>query len=212
MSKLKSLLSKYESNGFGEKIPFFALKDHGDSAEVRILLHDEDEILGFTKEVHRIVLNGYNNKVLCLDDDCVLCRNGLNPSLRIMIPLWNMDTNQLEMWERGKQDIGELLSLMEEYGALDEQIFKIKRNGKKGSTSTTYTYLPKGKNVADNIEVLKEAIPEIVGRDFRYILKLSPAQQREALETKTVTFKKPEDATTTSQTTTITVEDDDLPF
>lgn len=212
MSKLKNLLSKYESNGYADKkVPFFTLKNHGDSAEVRILLHNEEDILEFTKEVHRIELNGYNNKVLCLDDDCVLCRQGLNPSLRIMIPLWNMEKNQLEMWERGKQDIGELLSLMEEYGALDEQVFKIKRNGQKGSTSTTYTYLPKGKNVADNIEVLKESIPEIVGRDFRYILKLTPAQQREAYETKAISFKKQDES---SKTVNVDLMDDDsdLPF
>lgn len=189
---LRELINRYENRGggFGEsKFSWFALKDDGDVAVVRLLLKNEDDILKFTKEVHRNVdINGYRNTVLCLGDRCEMCRAGMNPSLRIWIPLYNVDKGELQFWERGLDDIKELMNLYEEYGDLDARDYKIKRNGKKGSTSTTYSFFPKDTSEREELDEWKAQIPNIVGRNFRYVLNLTPEQQAQVLETGTLQF------------------------
>jgi hypothetical protein len=60
---LQELLKSYENKGNSNynKPNFFQLKDDGDNALVKILLKDEQDIMKFTKEVHMVKINGYDN-------------------------------------------------------------------------------------------------------------------------------------------------------
>lgn len=204
---LKDLLTKYENAGnggnFDSKFKWFFLKDDGDTAVVRFLLSDENDILKFTKEIHKVKINGYENKVLCLGDKCEICKNNdEHPSLRIWIPLYNADKDELQMWERGLNDIKELMNLIEEYGGLDERDYKVKRNGKAKSNKTTYSYFPKDKEERAKLDEYKEEIPNIVGRDYKYVLDLTAEQQIEAMNTGEVTWKKNDEENTNSNSNT----------
>lgn len=150
MAKLKDLVSKYEEKGNGgdfKKLGWFSLKDDGDTAMVRILHGDDEDLDVF--EVHKIEIDGYEQKVQCLGDNCPLCANGNSKSLRTWVQLLNLDEKdkdkQHQIWERGLNDIKALLGLIEENGNLNNRNYKIKRNGKKGSNKTTYQYFNKDK-------------------------------------------------------------------
>lgn len=192
---LTELLKSFEgkkSGGFDE-VKFFQLKDDGDSAVVKILLADENDILKFTKPVHMVEINGFNNKVLCTATDskgtgCECCQAGLKRTLKIMMPLFNNETQQIELWERGINQIKDLQTMLAEYGDLSQETFKIVRSGKAKSKDTKYSmvYVKKG------IETDKTNAdaPEITGRNFKLILDLTPEQQIEAMTTGKITWKK----------------------
>lgn len=179
---LRDLIDKYESAGF-TKTGWFSLKNDGDSATVRILIGDANDLEKFVYEVHRVKIDGYDKKVRCLGDGCPLCASGDNPSLRIWIPLKNHDAGaddaEVQVWERGLNDIKKLLSMIEEYGNLNARDFKIKRNGKAGSTSTTYEFFPRDKEEIDLPEV-----PQILGRKSWYCLDLTADEMKLAMEGK----------------------------
>ena len=106
---LKSFEGKKSSGGFND-VKFFSLKDDGDKATVKILLRNEVDILKFAKPLHMVEINGYQNKVLCLnnlgeDDKCECCNAGIKRQLKIMLPLYNVETKQVELWERGINQI-----------------------------------------------------------------------------------------------------------
>ena len=187
---LTELLKSFEgkkSGGFDE-VKFFQLKDDGDSAVVKILLADESDILKFTEPVHMVEINGFNNKVLCTGVDCECCKAGLKRTLKIMMPLFNNETQQIELWERGINQIKDLQTMLAEYGDLSQETFKIVRSGKAKSKDTKYSmvYVKKG------IETDKTNAdaPKITGRNFKLILDLTPEQQIEAMTTGKVTWKK----------------------
>ena len=93
---LKSFEGKKSGGGFND-VKFFSLKDDGDKATVKILLRNEQDILKFAKPLHMVEINGYQNKVLCLnnpgeDDKCECCNAGIKRQLKIMLPLYNVET------------------------------------------------------------------------------------------------------------------------
>lgn len=180
---LKDLIGKYENAGNFSRTGWFRLKDDGDSANVRILIGDETDMERYVYEVHRIKIDGYDKKVKCLGQECPMCAGGDNPSLRIWIPLKNHDAGadepEIQIWERGLTDIKKLLSIIEEYGALNQRDFKIKRIGKAGSTSTTYDFFPRDK---EEIELPEP--PEILGKKSWYCLDLTADEMRLAMEGK----------------------------
>lgn len=207
---LTELLKSFEgkkSGGFDE-VKFFQLKDDGDSAVVKILLADENDILKFTKPVHMVEINGFNNKVLCTATDskgtgCECCQAGLKRTLKIMMPLFNNETQQIELWERGINQIKDLQTMLAEYGDLSQETFKIVRSGKAKSKDTKYSmvYVKKG------IETDKTNAdaPEITGRNFKLILDLTPEQQIEAMTTGKITWRK-----ANAETEFASVEDDSI--
>lgn len=194
---LKDLLSRYENTnnkqGNDNKTPFFVLKNNGDTAQVRFLVKDVADLEQYVFETHRVKIGDYENKVACIGKECVCCREG-RPSLRVYLPVWNINTNQLEMWERGIADIKSVMNLIEKYGKkfgeLYNCVFEIKRNGAKGDNNTTYSIMFEDNDPVDNVDTLKADIPKLVGRNFRYILDLDATQQADAILTGTINWNK----------------------
>lgn len=188
---LKNLLSKYENNNRQEekKMPFFILKGNGDSTLVRFLIDNTTDLENFVFETHKIKIGEYDNKVKCIGKDCVCCRES-RPSLRVYLPVLNLKTNQVELWERGIAEIKAIINLIEKYGkkhgSLSNCVFEIKRNGAKGDNKTTYSILFEEVDKIDSIDTYISEIPPLTGRNFRYILDLTAQQQADALVTGTI--------------------------
>lgn len=152
---LQALINKYDNGG--TKTGWFALKDDGDTATVRLLHHGEvgTEENGEPKfdfpiyEVHKLDVDGSgrDRTVLCKGEGCELCKSGNKPSLRMFLQMINKDEKdkdkQVQLWERGLVDIKNMLGLAGEYGDLTKRDIKIKRSGAKGSMKTTYQFFPK---------------------------------------------------------------------
>lgn len=156
---LQDLINKYDNGGTKfNKTGWFQLKDDGDTATVRLLhkgIVGTEEGTGDPKydfpiyEVHKLDVDGSGKQrtVLCKGEQCELCKAGNKPQLRIFLQMVNLDEQeQVQLWERGLNDIKQMLGLTNEYGDLTQRDIKIKRSGVKGSMKTTYQYFPKDKS------------------------------------------------------------------
>lgn len=204
---INSILEDYTtSKGMFEEINTLKLLDDKDSAKVKILVSSQEDLLQYIKPIHKIKVGKYENDVLCLgEEDCELCKEGYNKKPVLVLPLYNLETKQVEFWKRGRKDILKINSLFEDgYEDLTKHTFKITRNGAKGSKDTTYTFNVLPKNVeVENLSEITEDMPSITGTSFRLILDLTPDQQKEAHETGEVDWKKAKNTDTNN---------DEMPF
>ena len=184
---LGDLVKKYENQGFS-KTGWFTLPNDGDTATVRFLHKGEvgTEDDGSPKydldvyEVHKLDVDGSgrDRTILCKGEDCEICKSGNKPKLRMFLQMVNLDEKdkekQLQLWERGINDIKQVLGLCEEYGDLSARDIKIKRSGEKNSLKTTYQFFPKDKSERDLPEK-----QELIGS---LILNLNKEDQIKAIE------------------------------
>ena len=141
-----------ENSQFNNDVEFFTLVNDGDEAIVRFL-HDSTATFNIMT-VHTVQVGGKWRKVNCIrepqdpTDVCPLCASGNNISNRFFIHMLvykRDEKGQLvakpAVWERSFSYATKLKSLLDEYGPLSGELFKIKRNGAKGSMDTTYDIL-----------------------------------------------------------------------
>ena len=110
---------------------------------------------------HTVQLGDKTRKVNCVRDshepvdNCPLCANGSNTITRFFIKLleYVKEGDQIvvkpKVWERSIAYAKQLSDLMNEYGPLTENIFKVKRNGAAGSRETTYSIMYANQKVYD---------------------------------------------------------------
>lgn len=151
-------LQETVSNNTGENnsngIKLFALKNDGDVAIVRIM-HDSVKDFDILT-THKIKVGDKWRSISCIRDprepidNCPLCKNGEKIQQRFYIhmiqyiqdPATGKITPTPVVWDRAAGEYAtKFKTLIEEYGPLSDQIFKIKRNGKAGDMSTTYEIL-----------------------------------------------------------------------
>ena len=138
-----------EGKGKGSGVGFFSLKNDKDFAVVRFM-HDDTDSFDIVAG-HRMTVNDKLRLVNCIRsahepvDNCPLCRAGKGLEYRLYIHLIEYVRNDEgkmvpvpRVWERSASYVNTLTNLMKEYGPLSDNIFKITRNGEKGSKSTTY--------------------------------------------------------------------------
>lgn len=139
---------KYTNNG---GTTFFGLQDDGDVAKVRFLYDQEDGSDLDYYLVHQVELNGKKRYVNCLavQEDgtldthkCPLCQEGNMRQEKLFLQLYNEETDEVQLWERGKTFVPKIQSLINRKKHLVAQSIEIERNGKKGSQSTSYTFYP----------------------------------------------------------------------
>ena len=191
---LQALLNKYDNGSFS-KNGWFQLKDDGDTATVRLLHHGEvgTEENGEPKydfpiyEVHKLDVDGSgrDRTVLCKGEGCELCKGGNKPNLRMFLQMINLDEKdkdkQVQIWERGLNDIKNMLGIAGEYGDLTKRDIKIKRSGAKGSLKTTYQFFPKDPS--------EREVPEPQNLIGSLILALNKEEQIRAFEGRLQTKK-----------------------
>ena len=166
---------------------YFSLKDDGDVARVRFMYNGIDDVEGYA--VHEVEVNGKKRWVNCLRDynspveDCPFCANKRFQTAKLFIPIYNVDEDKIQIWERGKTFFQKMSSLCARYSNSDtplvSQEFEIERNGKKNSTSTRYEIYPVGQPDSTEIEDLPE-MPKILGG---LVLDKSYDELEEYLET-----------------------------
>ena len=149
---------KYDPNASREstretsKVKSFYLKNDGDEAIVRIMLNSTDEF--HVMSVHPIKIADKFRTVNCLRNAsdpinvCPFCEAQYQLKNSFYIPMLRYDRNEQGqiittpvIWERTMGFCNTIRDLINEYGALSDCIFKIKRNGAKGSMQTTYSIM-----------------------------------------------------------------------
>lgn len=121
---------------------YFSLKNDKDVAQVRFMYNDVDDVEGYA--VHQVEIDGKKRWVNCLReynqpvDACPFCRAKMFTSAKLFVPLYNIDQDKVQVWERGKKFISKISSICARYPNVVSHIFEIERNGQKGDTSTTY--------------------------------------------------------------------------
>ena len=137
-------------SGRSRSVGYFSLKDDGNSAIVRFLVDDINDVPVYA--VHRVSINGKMRAVSCIRepkdpvDKCPLCSSEKQLQYRIYVPMLEYVTDEhnnvqvyARIWERPASYSGKLSSLISEYGPLSDNVFKIVRNGRAGERGTTYT-------------------------------------------------------------------------
>ena len=138
-----------KENGRGPRVGYFTLRQDQDQAIVRFMIDSPDDfdiVAG-----HRKMIGGFNRMVNCIRDvkdpieDCPLCANGDKLEYKFYIHLIEYVRDEKgnivavpRVWERSTAYTKTFTNLINEYGPLSDSVFKVTRNGQKGSTNTTY--------------------------------------------------------------------------
>lgn len=149
---------------------YLSLKDDGDTVRVRFMYNDVNDLEGYA--VHEVTVDDRKRYVNCLRDynspidDCPFCRDHNRQVAKLFIPVYNIEEDKVQIWERGKKYFAKMTSLMSRYANADTpfcaQVFDIERHGKKGDTSTQYEIYPIGSADDTTLEDLPE-LPTIIG-------------------------------------------------
>lgn len=155
-----------DSDNYGNSSSnFFSLKDDGDVARVRFMYNDLKDVVGYA--VHEIEVDGNKRYVNCLRNynepksKCPCCANDYMQRAKLYVPLYNVDTKEVQLWERGKKFLGKLQSICTRYARQDSplvnHVFEIERHGKKGDTQTTYEIYEVGSD-----DTTLQDLPEVI--------------------------------------------------
>lgn len=152
---------KYDNRGNSS---WFSLKNHGDVATVQFMYDTYDDLDIFL--THKVKIDGKERHVNCLRnygdpiDVCPFCAAGMQAKSSMFVSMYNHDTQEVNIWERGKQFRKTLESLFNRYSPLSDYVFEIERNGAKGDQKTQYTVFPTNNQPYDLSEIQK---PEFIG-------------------------------------------------
>ena len=159
-----------DNYGGGGTGGYFSLKDDGDTARVRFMYNDINDLEGYA--VHEVTVDDRKRYVNCLRDynspidDCPFCRDHNRQIAKLFIPIYNIEEDKVQVWERGKKYFAKMTSLISRYANADTpfcaQVFDIERHGKKGDTSTQYEIYPVGGADGTTLDDLPE-LPTILG-------------------------------------------------
>lgn len=144
---------------------FFSLRGDGDVARVRILYEGVDDVTGYS--VHEVDLGGKKRYVNCLReygdpvDACPFCREGKFTQVKYFVPIYNMDTQSMQTWERGKKFGSKLTSICSRFPNVVSHTFEIERNGKPGDQTTTYEVYETG--VTEGVTLDQFDVPNPLG-------------------------------------------------
>lgn len=139
---------------------FFRLANDKEVAHVRFLYGGIDDVTGYS--VHEVELNGKKRYVSCPReygdpiDACPFCKAGKFNQVKYFVPIYNMDTDSLQTWERGKKFGSKLTSMCSRYPNTVAHTFEIERQGKAGDQHTTYEIYETGETegvTMDDFEV-----------------------------------------------------------
>lgn len=139
---------------------YFSLKNDGDVARVRFMYNSIDDVEGYA--VHQVEVDGKKRYVNCLReynqpiDDCPFCREKKFQQAKLFIPMYNIDEDKVQIWERGKKFFAKISSLCARYPNLVSHTFEVERHGAKGDTQTTYETYEVGKD-----DTTLEDLPEL---------------------------------------------------
>ena len=150
-----------EAENYGAvKSNYFNLKDDGDTARIRFLINDLNDVEGVAthevqvgdKRIDVECLRAYNEPI----HKCPLCEAGMKVNAKLFVPVYDIGSKESKIWTRGRTFFNKLSSLCSHFNPLVSTPFEIERVGKKGDTNTTYETYPMQ---SDNARI--EDFPEI---------------------------------------------------
>ena len=124
---------------------FFGISEDKGVKRVRFLYNNEDDIEGFS--VHVVEVNGKERYVNCPRtykdpiDMCPFCREKVKTQVKLFIPVYNVDEDAVQIWDRGKKMFEKMSALCTRYAKkenLVQHVFEVERHGKPKDTGTTY--------------------------------------------------------------------------
>lgn len=164
------------------KNSYFSLKDDGDTAVIRFLYNDINDVEGVA--THEVTLeDGKKIDVECLRayneplHKCPLCEAGYKVNAKLFIPIYDVSSKESKIWTRGRTFFQKLSSLCSRYNPLVSMPFEIERCGKKGDTNTTYETYPTQMD-----DAMIEDFPEIKAEGLVFQVK-TPEEMQTYLET-----------------------------
>lgn len=176
---------------------FFKLAGDKDVARVRFLYNTPEDVEGYA--VHKVQINGKDRYVNCLRDynqpveDCPFCRERVMQQAKLFVPLYNIDQDQVQIWDRGKTFFAKMSSILSRCRAnpIVGQVYEIERNGKPGDTSTKYEIF-ESREAPDDTTLDDFEMPQVLGgivldksfEDMEYYLETKefpPNDQEEPL-------------------------------
>lgn len=130
----------------GSNASFFMLKDDKDTARVRFLYDGIEDIEGYA--VHEVEVGDKRRYVNCLREynepieKCPFCAAQMRVIPKLFLKMYDVDTNECKIWERGKSYFQKMSSMCSRYKPLYNEVVEVERNGKKGDKQTSYTFYP----------------------------------------------------------------------
>lgn len=185
----RSANNNSSSNGLGPEVHFMGefLKTDGDVVVVRFPYHSMKDITFETTHLVNFPGKKFGARVRCPGANCPFCVAGEKASPRFFVKalVYNIDDSGAvkiinTVWDRPSAfaDI-DIKNLMQEYGDISQQLFKIKRNG--SGTGTRYTISIIMNNTVYNPAVYKADFSELDLIDPAKILSKSVAQYNQAV-------------------------------
>ena len=162
-------INNIDNYGNSTQSSYFVLKEDGEVANVRFMYNGLEDIEFYA--VHEVEVGDKRRYVNCLRaynepiNNCPLCASHNAQLAKFFIPLYDTDSQEVKIWERGKKFQGKLTGLCARYASSDTPLvahtFDIERHGKKGDTSTTYEVFETGAD-GTRLNDLPDA-PEVLG-------------------------------------------------
>lgn len=140
-------LSQYQADKNGE---FFVLPNDGDYADVIFLYRSIEDVL--VADVHYINTSVYKGYVHCCENGCPACHfgeRGIRKDAKLFIPLYNLQKNKIEFWDRStffEQTLQKYV--FTPFPTPWETVFRITRRGEARSRDTKYEIVPVGRNTS----------------------------------------------------------------
>lgn len=132
----------YNEERYGD---FFMLRNDGDYADVIFLYRSYDDVL--VADTHYIKSNEYSGYCHCNGSSCPACQKGIRVQNKLFIPLFNLDDNKIEFFDRNSRFENQLMQdVLLSYPNPSEYVFRITRHGEAGSMRTYYSIQVVGNN------------------------------------------------------------------
>lgn len=199
-----------EAKAGGAKVNYFRLKD-GETARV----------LFVGKPVTFLQHNDYNAGIkshACIDPKgangtCPSCKQGVKRSKKSVVPLWNIESGQLEFAVWGKKEYAAYKTHVENYGTDEPAYISVAGKGTE-KVMTVGPIPPKQKNKDGKFGVTDEAKEQAVDADtiMRAMFVLEPAKMERLLRGEPISDKAAAEAGVTPTGAGTSGEDDDVPF
>ena len=122
----------------------FKLPNDNDSADVVFLYRSSAEQL--IADAHYIKSPDYSGYAHCCGVGCPACGKGWKVENHFFIPLYNIQNNRIEFFDRSTRFLSQMAAVFSAYPNPSEYVFKIIRHGVAGSRDTRYEIRLAGKN------------------------------------------------------------------
>ena len=164
--------SAYNEQKYGSK---FILQNDNDYADVVFLYQSQDDVL--IADAHYIKSATYNGYCHCTGAGCPACEKHIRIQPKLFIPLYNINTNQIEFWDRTPVILPQITKdVFSSYPNPSEFIFRITRHGESGDRGTRYQIMAIAKNKTPYAELLAQ-VGAVMPDCYEHIIKDAPASE-----------------------------------